>query len=231
MVTQIQPVTAETIVYPDSDGQPMADNTQQFEWIVFLKKNLDVLFAEDPNVFVAGDLLWYPLQGRNERRTAPDVMVVFGRPKGDRGSYKQWEEDNIAPQVVFEILSPSNTLDEMARKLLFYERYGVEEYYIYDPATNQLSAWLRGEEGLDLVEFDRGWTSPKLQIRFELSDAAMQVFDPQGQPFRSSIEMVTQLEQTHHQLEQTQQQLAQERHRSQLLADKLRDLGIDPETL
>ncbi len=42
---------------------------------------------------------------------APDVMVVFGRPKGRRGSYKQWQEDNIAPQVVFAILSPSNSLE------------------------------------------------------------------------------------------------------------------------
>jgi Uma2 family endonuclease len=54
------------------------------------------------------------------------VLVVIGRPKGKRGSYKQWEEANIAPLVVFEILSPSNTQKEMANKLLFYQRYGVE---------------------------------------------------------------------------------------------------------
>jgi hypothetical protein len=47
MVMQAQEIpTAATIVYPESDGQPMADNTKQFECIVFLKKNLDVLFAE-----------------------------------------------------------------------------------------------------------------------------------------------------------------------------------------
>lgn len=57
---------------------------------------------------------------------APDVMVVFGRPKGDRGSYQQWREDNIPPQVVFELLSPGNRLAEMVRKLRFSERYGVE---------------------------------------------------------------------------------------------------------
>ena len=60
-------------------------------------------------------------------------MVVFGRPKGDRGSYKQWEEENIAPQVVFEILSPSNDRFEMSRNLLFFERHKIEEYYLYDP--------------------------------------------------------------------------------------------------
>jgi Uma2 family endonuclease len=214
----------DAIVYPDSDGQPMADNTKQFEWIVLLKKNLDVLFADNPNVFVAGDLLWYPVQGRNQRCTAPDVMVVFDRPKGDRGSYKQWEEDNIAPQVVFEILSPSNTTAEMERKLLFYERHGVEEYYIYDPDSNQFRAWLRGEEGLDFVTISDEWVSPMLNIRFVLSRNVLDIFHPDGQPFRSHTEIATQLEQTSQQLDQAQE-------RSRLLAEKLRAMGIDPETL
>jgi Uma2 family endonuclease len=73
----------QQIVYPDSDGQPMADNTKQFSWIVLLKENLECLFANDPNVFVAGDLLWYPVEGKPEIRVAPDVLVALGRPKGD----------------------------------------------------------------------------------------------------------------------------------------------------
>jgi Uma2 family endonuclease len=70
------------IIYPDSDGQPMADNTEQFQWIVLLKENLECLFADNPNVFVAGDLLWYPVEGRPDIRVAPDVFVVLGRVEG-----------------------------------------------------------------------------------------------------------------------------------------------------
>ncbi|NER03433.1 MAG: Uma2 family endonuclease [Okeania sp. SIO3C4] len=103
-------------------------------------------------VFVAGDLLWYPQQGNPKITQAPDVMVIFGVPKGDRGSYKQWEENNIPPQVVFEILSPSNTQKEMNKKLLFYNRHGVEEYYIYDPDKNQLSGFLRSGEDLYQIQ-------------------------------------------------------------------------------
>ena len=102
MVSQI---SKPEIIYPDSDGKPMADNTKQFELIVEIKKGLDLLYINEPNVFIAGDLFWYPVQGQSKIVTAPDVIAVFGRPKGDRGSYKQWEEENIAPQVVFEILS------------------------------------------------------------------------------------------------------------------------------
>ena len=46
----------------------------------------------------------------------------------------QWEEGGIAPQVVFEIRSPGNTIAMMTRKFRFCERHGVEEYYLYDPA-------------------------------------------------------------------------------------------------
>ncbi|MFP4414576.1 MAG: Uma2 family endonuclease, partial [Coleofasciculus sp.] len=91
--------TFSKIIYPESDGQPLADNTIQFRLIVTIQGGIDALFLENPNVFVAGDLFWYPVEGEPWIRQAPDVMVVIGRPKGDRRSYKQWEEDNIPPQV------------------------------------------------------------------------------------------------------------------------------------
>jgi hypothetical protein len=43
--------------YPDSDGNPMADNTKQFKLIVMIKENLDIWYAPMATVFVAGDLL------------------------------------------------------------------------------------------------------------------------------------------------------------------------------
>ena len=58
-----------------------------------------IVFRDDPNVFVAGDLLWYPVEGDPKTRMAPDTMVAFGRPKGYRGSYKQWVEGGSRPIV------------------------------------------------------------------------------------------------------------------------------------
>jgi Uma2 family endonuclease len=146
----LQPLTYEAIApeidYPDSDGNPMAENTEQYRWIVIIKENLEIMYANDPNVFIAGDLLWYPVR-HTQRRTAPDVMVAIGRPKGRRGSYRQWVEDNIAPQVAFEILSPSNKdsrgSDSLDEKFIFYETYGIQEYYIYDPDDLTLEGWQR----------------------------------------------------------------------------------------
>src|SRR5438045_2562323 len=94
----------EPIEYPDSDGEPIAENTLQYEWIVTLKGNIEAIFANDRDVFVAGDLLWYPVEGDPTTRTATDVLVAFGRPKGRRGSYMQWVENGIPPHVVMEVL-------------------------------------------------------------------------------------------------------------------------------
>ncbi|MDF2387787.1 Uma2 family endonuclease [Nostoc ellipsosporum NOK] len=224
MVTKLPSSSNKGIIYPESDGQPMADNTKQFELIVLIKKNLDLLFINDPNVFVAGDLLWYTIEGDNLTRKAPDVMVVFGRPKGDRGSYLQWQEDNIPPQVVFEILSPSNTAKEMIAKYKFYERYGVEEYYIYDPDTSELSGWLRSESELAEIQQMAGWVSPRLGIRFELSDGELQIYRPDRQRFLTYEELAQQQEQQRQRAEQAQSQL-------EALRTLLREKGINPDTL
>ena len=64
MSTTTRPASQE-VEYPDSDGEPIAENTLQFRWIVTIKGGLDAVFRDDPNVFVAGDLLWYPVEGNN----------------------------------------------------------------------------------------------------------------------------------------------------------------------
>ncbi len=131
------------VEYPDSDGKPMSDHDLQYKWIVIFKEGLVVQFDRDPDIYVGANLLWYPVKGKPKLRGAPDVLVAFGRPKGLRGSYKQWEEGGIAPQVVFEVLSPGNRPGQMRRKFQFYQRHGVEEYYIYDPFSGSLEGWLR----------------------------------------------------------------------------------------
>ena len=105
----VQELQTSEIIDPENDRKPVADNTLQFRWIVKIKENIEILFTDNADIFIAGDLLWYPLEGKNNITAAPDAMVVFGRPKGDRRSYLQWQEDNIMPQVVFEVLSHSNT--------------------------------------------------------------------------------------------------------------------------
>ena len=188
MLVTVTPIAE--VVYPESDGKPMADNTKQYEWIVKVAENLRVLFADRPDVFVAADLLWYPAEGFNQVRAAPDVMVAFGRPKGDRGSYLQWKEGGVAPQVVFEILSPGNTHLEMEEKRDWYEEHGVEEYYVFDPDTpNKLRIYAHDGAIFRTKKPAHGFVSPRLGIRFDLSGPEMVVRHPDGRPFLTMEEI------------------------------------------
>ena len=179
-------------LYPSSDGKPMAESTTQFRWIVTIKEGLDALFADRPDVFVAGDLLWYATKGDVKDVMAPDAMVVFGRPKGDRRSYREWVEEGVVPQVVFEVASYTNTPEEMAGKRKRYDARGVEEYYFYDPETGVFEGWLRRPDGLKRLRKASGWTSPRLGVTFDAPrrKEALVLIRPDGRPFRSFGDLV-----------------------------------------
>jgi len=220
----MQTAAAQTeIIYPETDGEPMAQNTKQAEVMMTLKENLDAIFADRDDVFVAIDHFWYPVQGHPEIRQAPDVMVVLGRPKGHRGSYKQWEESNIPPQVVFEVVSPSNTREEWDAKLAFYEQYGVLEYYIYDPETSEWRGYVREGGKLAAIGEMAGWVSPLLGIRFGVgSGVDPGVYAPSGERFVGYVEV-------RRALEAAVARELEARRRAEQLAQKLRELGIDPD--
>lgn len=211
-----------TIQYPASDGQPMSDNTTQFRWIVTIQGGLDAVFRDDPNIFVAGNLLWYPVEGDINIRVAPDIFVAFGRPKKDRGSYLQWLEANIAPQVVFEVVSPGNRAGMLINKFKFYETYGVEEYYLYDPENEDLSGWRRADGDLRVISQMHGWVSPRLNVRFEMVNGDLSLFGPDGKKFATYVELVEQREH-----ERREKVRAQER--VDRLAAQLRALGVEPD--
>lgn len=220
----------ETIEYPDSDGELMAENNEQLRLIFLIKNELDDVFKDNTDVTVEGDLLWYPVKGDNQNRRAPDVMVIFGRPKGYRDSYKQWEENYVPPQVVFEILSPSNDAAEMTAKLLWYETYGVEEYYEYDPDYFELRGWQRINNRLQPIPIMQGRVSPRLKIRFEQdANGELRLYRPDGLPFRSFSEISSlwelerkralsaqqRAEQEYERAEEAQERAEQERQRAE----------------
>jgi Uma2 family endonuclease len=167
----------------------MADNTEQYQWIAKLVTNLKQIPREQ-TAFVAGDLLWYSVPVQQDEQPpcqAPDVLVALGRPQGRRGSYHQWEEDGIAPQVVFEIISPSNTAREMAAKQSFYIQYGVLEFYFYDPDSHDFWGMVRHtttENLQPIMSLNLPWVSPLLGVRFEMFEEGLAVYYPSGELFK-----------------------------------------------
>ena len=65
----------------------------------------------------------------------PDISVICDREK--RGS----EGCRGAPDMVVEVLSPSNTAEEMGRKFRLYREAGVKEYWVVSPKDKTLETY------------------------------------------------------------------------------------------
>jgi Uma2 family endonuclease len=200
--------------FPSSDGKPMAENTRQYEAIVTLKGNVEAFAPAD--AFVAGDHLIYVDRTDPTACQAPDVYVAFGRPRGHRPSYKLWEENGVFPQVIFEVLAPSNDDDEMSRKRAFYFGHGAEEYYEFDPEAGTWTGFVRDAAGVPAAvpEMD-GHTSPRLGMRFEFRPLELRVFRPDGTRFLSFQELEDDRCAQRRQVEEERRRAEQERRRAE----------------
>jgi Uma2 family endonuclease len=125
-----------------------------------------------------------------------------------------WEESDIFPQVIFEVWSPNNRYDEMQVKFAFYEKYGAEEYYILYPEFPMYAeAYRRDGAKFARVAEVNGYVSPRTGLRFVRETGQLTVFGRDGRPLR------------------TAEELAAEAERAAKLAAKLRELGVDPDTI
>jgi Uma2 family endonuclease len=124
----------------------------------------------------------------------------------------------------------------MMKKLAFYQNYGVEEYYLYHPDLLDLGGWCKSEGSLQPIEQMDGWVSPRLGVRFQMAETGLQLYRPDGEPFLTTLELeqrALQAEERARQAEERAQiaesELERERQKSQAIADRLREMGIDPD--
>ena len=130
------------VVYPERDGKPMGETDVHRRWIMWLIIMLQQYYANQ-QVYVTGDLLFYYEEGNPRRFVVPDVFVVLDHPPGDRRVYKLWEEGK-APNIIFEITSPSTKQMDQVAKVQLYAMLGVQEYFLFDPLNEYLRPPLQG---------------------------------------------------------------------------------------
>jgi hypothetical protein len=73
---------APPIYYPESDGKPMGETDVHIDALIYLREALRDYFRDDPQVYVAGNMLLYYEEGNPAACVAPDVFVVHGVAKG-----------------------------------------------------------------------------------------------------------------------------------------------------
>lgn len=135
----------DDILYPASDGEPMAETGLHVLLMTTLIATLRHFFRRRPDVYVIGNIFLYYEKGNPDAKRAPDVMVVKGaQPRAEeRTSYFLWEE-GVAPSAVIELTSMKTAEEDVGPKLKLYERLGVGEYFLFDPLLHLLDVPLTG---------------------------------------------------------------------------------------
>jgi len=131
------------IVYPESDGQPMAESDLHRKEMTYLIDALTEHFRRADDIYVAGNLFFYYKKGDPRSVVAPDLFVVKGVVKRNRKVYKLWEEHR-PPCFVVEVTSDTTRDEDLSDKLTVYEQLGVEEYFLFDPLGDYLDPRLQG---------------------------------------------------------------------------------------
>jgi Uma2 family endonuclease len=208
------------IVYPSSDGEPLAET---YDHLIAITTTLLILLQhlEGQQATVLANQFLYYAQGFPRLRVAPDVMVIFDVAPGGRDNYKTWIEGQV-PAVIFEMTSPSTRIQDEIEKKQLYESIGVIEYWQFDPRGEWIPEKLRGYrltgelERVYMPILDNCSEVLQLQLSVDQNIIAFHRLD-NGTKLLTTKELTISLEQAE--------------QRAEILADRLRQLGIDPDTL
>ena len=98
--------------------------------------------------------LFYEDDESDDTIVQPDIIIICDEKKrGEEGC-------RGAPDLVVEILSPSNTAIEMERKFKLYQKAGVREYWIVDPENKGVTVHCFQENTILSRTYESAGTAP-----------------------------------------------------------------------
>jgi Uma2 family endonuclease len=168
--------------YPTTDFKPMAETDVHRNLMFEVIETLSARYADDPDVYVTGNLLLFYEQGNKRRHVSPDCFVVFGVPKGNRENYLMWEEGK-GPDVVIEITSKTTRAEDVKKKYLLYQDVlGVTEYFLFDPLRDYLDPPMQGYRRVRDAFRPIKWTDGRLPskvlgLHLERDDRQLRFWD------------------------------------------------------
>ena len=232
--TQVQVIASATnsatskIIYPSSDGEPLAETQQHVLAILMALALLRLYLQEQPAVVFADQYLYY-IEGNPRARVAPDVMVVFDIEKRLYANYKIWEGQQT-PAIIFEVTSAGTKETDWNFKKTLYEQLGVTEYWLFDPygewITEQLQGYRVNEDGVYKPIRDNCSEVLQLKLQAEAYLIGFYRLD-NGEKLLTPEELYSANLAANQRVEQETQRAEQEKARADRLAEKLRQLGVN----
>ncbi|ALB42057.1 MULTISPECIES: Uma2 family endonuclease [Nostocales] len=223
MTTTIK-LTDVTIEYPSSDGEPVAETYIHLYAILTTLEVLKQYLAGRQATVLANQFLYYA-QSFPKLRVAPDVMVIFDVPPGGRDNYKVWEEGQV-PQVVLEMTSAGTQRQDQEQKKLLYEQLGILEYWLFDPKGEWINKKLQGYRLQDeIYQPITDSLSQPLGLRLEVEGELLRFYRlDTGDKLLIPTELAEKAESERQRADDAEAKVA-------ILAQRLRELGIDSDSL
>ncbi|HEY9874184.1 MAG TPA: Uma2 family endonuclease [Candidatus Obscuribacterales bacterium] len=219
----------EDVIFPPSDllsDEPPLETDLHLRQMMLLIKCLEWLWRDRTDFFASGNLTIYysPRQRKSEDFRGPDFFVVLGTQRKSRKSWIVWEEDGKYPNVIVEILSDKTAAtDRGLKKQIYQDIFRTPDYFWFDPYTLEFAGfYLVSGHYQPLEPHPQGWLwSQQLELYLGVNERKLRFFTAEGQ--------LVELPEEAAEAERQQKELAQQR--AERLAAKLRELGVDPDTL
>jgi Putative restriction endonuclease len=196
------------IVYPTSDGEPVAETYDHLYAILTTLEVLRQYLLASRATVLANQFLYYA-EGFPKLRVAPDVMVIYDVEPGGRDNYKIWEEKQV-PKVIFEMTSKGTQEEDKNTKKNLYEALEVQEYWLFDPKGEWIEEKLQGYRlrGDSYVPITDNQSEP-LQLRLAVEGKLICFYRlDNGQKLLVPDELVEALREAEKQAEQERQRAA-----------------------
>jgi Uma2 family endonuclease len=137
---------------PYSDGEPMESERHFFE-IMMLLQPLRHHWAGRDDFYAGGNMFVYfsPEQVKHNDFRGPDFFVVMGaNGNHERKSWVMWDEGGQLPNLVIEFLSESTAaFDRKGKKLIYQNQWRTQEYFYFDPFTDEFEGFTLGPQGYE----------------------------------------------------------------------------------
>jgi len=201
-----------------SDEPPLETDLHRLQ-MTLLIQCLEWLWRERNDFYASGNLTIYysPRQRKSENFRGPDFFVVLGTYRAPRKSWVIWEEDGKYPNVIVEILSPKTAdTDRGLKKQIYQDIFRTPDYFWFDPDGLEFKGFhlVDGQyQELQPNPDGRLW-SQQLELYLGIHESKLRFFTPEGQLLPTPEEAAE-----------------QERQRAERLAQKLREMNIDPSEL
>lgn len=217
------------IDYPSGDGRPMAETPLHRQNLTDQIAMLDIWFADDPQVYVSGNMFVYYVRGDRLKHVAPDVFVVRGVPKKKpRRSYRIWEEGKSLDAIIELTSQSTREEDEEDKFVLYRDVLKVPEYFLFDPYGEYLVPPLKGyrlirRKYVPIEPVAGRLPSEVLGLHLEANGPVLRLYDPAaGRWLLTPAERIVEAERARQQAETARQQVDVENRRLRRELDALR---------